>query len=109
VSAPGIIASNFRWIQKNTLQASVDLEIPAWFIKYKRCLWHRKGDKEWVAFSSAEWTDRSGAKRYVDIIEITDNKVRDRFQAAALAIIHAIANRSGGRPGASPDQPKGDK
>jgi hypothetical protein len=85
VSGPGIVASNFRWLRKNTLQASVDLD------------------------ASAEWTDRSGAKRYVDIIEITDSKVRTRFQAAALATIHAIANRSGGRPGASPDQPKGDK
>jgi len=92
VIGPGIIASNLRWVRKNTLQASIDLEVPAWCLKFKRCLWHRKGDKEWIAFSSAEWTDGSGAKHYADIVEITRRDVRDRFQAAALVAIHAIVN-----------------
>lgn len=88
---PAIIASNFRWIRKNTLLATVDLEIPAWRLEFRGCLWHQKGESEWLAFPGREWIDSSGARQFSDIIRFSDRAVRDRFQTAALAAVHAIA------------------
>jgi hypothetical protein len=91
VSARGVVASNFRPIGKNTLIGSCDLTIPAWKARWKGCLWHRRGDKEWIAFGAREWTDRNGTKQYADLFEFTDRVVHDRFQRAALDAVHAIA------------------
>lgn len=82
---PALIASNFRRIDKNTLIA------PRWKIRFRGCLWHRKGNKEWVAFAAREWTDRDGNKQYAVLNEFTDHATHDRFQQAALAAIHAVA------------------
>jgi hypothetical protein len=91
----GVVASNLRHIGKNTLVGSVDLEVPAWRIRFKGCLWHRKGEREWVNFPGREWHDGGGERRFADLIELTDRSVHQRFQAAAIAAIHAIA---GGAP-----------
>lgn len=84
-----IVASNLRRIGKNTLIGSVDLEIPAWRLRFKGCLWHRKGDKEWIAFPAKEWL-KDGERRFNDIIEFSDRSIHDRFQAAALAAVHGL-------------------
>jgi hypothetical protein len=92
MTGPGVVASNFRRIAKNTLVGTVDIEVPAWRLKFKGCLWHQKGDKEWLAFPSREWT-QEGTRHFADLIEITDRSIRDRFQRAALAAVHAIAKQ----------------
>lgn len=106
MSAPGIVASNFRWVRKNTLQASVDLTVPAWRIKFRGCLWHQKGDRQWIAFGAREYFDQAGARQFADLIQFTDRDVHDRFQAAALTAVHAIATQQQGGVSA-PD--KGEK
>ena len=87
---PGIVASNLRRIDKNTLRASVDLDVPAWHPRLKGCLWHVPGDNEWINFPSREWL-KDGERQFADLIEITDRSVRDRFQRAALDAVHGIA------------------
>jgi hypothetical protein len=84
MTAPGLIASNLRRIDKNTLIGVVDLEVPAWRLKFKGCLWHRKRDKEWLHFPGREWIDRQGNQQFADLVELTDRDIRDRFQSAAL-------------------------
>jgi hypothetical protein len=92
---PPIIASNLKRIGKNTLIGTVDLTVPRWRITFRSCLWHRRGDKEWIAFGAREWTDRSGSRQFADLIQFTDRNVHDRFQTAALDAVHAIAGGSG--------------
>ena len=73
--------------------ATIDIEVPAWRLRLKGCLWHRKGQSEWVSFPSKEWVDRNGKRQFADLIEFTDRAVLDRFKAAALQAIHAIADK----------------
>jgi hypothetical protein len=102
---PGVIASNLKRIGKQTLVGYVDIEVPGWRIRFKGCLWHQKGDKEWLAFPSREWL-KDGRRQFADLVEITDRSVRDRFQRAALDAVHQLANTSsGGRPGQHGDAP----
>ena len=88
---PGVRASNLRRIEKNTLRATVDIEVPAWRLKFKGCCWHRKGDKEWIAFGAREWVNKAGDRQFADRVEITDRDVRDCFQSAALRAVHELA------------------
>jgi hypothetical protein len=105
MSGPGVIASNLKRIGKNTLVGTVDIEAPAWRIRFKGCLWHQKGDKQWLAFPGREWV-KDGQRQFADLVEITDPSVRDRFQRAALDAVNQLANTSsGGRPG----QQEGDR
>jgi hypothetical protein len=73
------------------LIGSVDLEIPRWHLVVKGCLWHRRGEREWINFPAREWVGQTGNKQYVEIIKFTDRDAADRFQAAALGAVHAIA------------------
>lgn len=88
---PPVIASNLKLINKNTLVAAVDLEIPAWKIIFRRCLWLRNSSSEWVNFPAREWTDADGKKQFANLLDFTNHDVRSRFQKAALAAIHIIA------------------
>jgi hypothetical protein len=88
----GVVASNLRLINKNTLIGAVDIEISAWNLRFKGCLWHRKGEREWINFPSREWI-KDGERQFADLIEITDRNVRDRFQQAALAALSTITQK----------------
>jgi hypothetical protein len=90
-----VVASNYKPIGKNTLIASVDLTIPRWHLTFRGCLFHRKNGREWAAFPAREWIDQPGAKQYADLIKFTDRATAERFQAAALAAIHAVAGEAG--------------
>jgi len=92
---PAIVASNFRRIDKNTLVGSADLTVPRWNMRFRGCLWHKRGAKEWVAFAVREWLDRDGSKQYAVLVEFTDRDTHDRFQQAALAAIHRVAGEGG--------------
>ena len=91
MNGTSIVATNLRWLHKNTLLASVDLEVPAWRLKFNGSLWHRKGNKEWIAFASREWLDKNGTRQFDDLVQFTDRVVHERFQQAALAAVHRIA------------------
>jgi hypothetical protein len=86
----GFVARNLRLINKSTLIGTVDLGVPAWRVKFKGCLWHRKDGKEWLNFPSGEWI-KNGQRNFADLVEFTDRNVRDRFQQDPLEAVHAIS------------------
>ena len=88
---PGVVASNCRLINKNTLKATADIEVPKWTVKIRGVMWHVKGDSEWIALPSREWLDRDGNRQFAVLIEFTDKDVERRFKDAALAAIKLIA------------------
>ena len=108
MSAPGIVASNFRRLDRGTLLGSCDLTVPRWKLTFCGCTWHRNAGREWVNFAGREYLDRGGQRQFAVLVKFNDPDVAARFRAAALEAVHLIANHSGGRPGASPDI-KGDQ
>jgi hypothetical protein len=91
--SPPIIASNLKWIRKNTLRATADVEVPKWRLKIRGVMWHAKNGKDWLFFPSREWVDRDGARQYAVLLEFTDKDVERRFQEAALAAVRDLADR----------------
>src|SRR5258707_9408450 len=81
---PAIVASNLKFIRKNTLIATADLTIPRWRLVIRGAMWFEKNGKEWIALPSREWVDQNGDKKYATIIEFSDRETADRFQIAAL-------------------------
>ena len=79
-------ASNLKIIGKNALKATVELTIPKWHLVIRG----EKGDREWVAFPAAEWTDRNGTRKFSNIIEFTDRATAGQFQGAALAAVRML-------------------
>lgn len=95
-SAPGIVATNFKRIDKGHLLASVDLAIPSRGLVFRNCLWHRwDSGTERIFFAAAGWTDDNGQRHFNNIIESTDERIRTRFERAALAAVHDIASPGG--------------
>jgi hypothetical protein len=93
--SPAIIASNLKWVRKNTLQATADIEVPKWRLKIRGVMWHVKNGKDWFSFPSREWADRDGQRQFAALLEFTDKDVERRFKDAALAAIRAVAARGG--------------
>jgi hypothetical protein len=95
-----IIASNLKWIRKNTLQATAAVEVTKWRLKIRGVMWHAKNGKDWLFFPSREWVDRDGQRQFAVLLEFTDKNVERRFQQAALAAVRELANRIalGGSP-----------
>jgi hypothetical protein len=94
-SARPIIASNFRWIRKGTLQATADLEIRKWRLKIHGGKWHAKDGRDWFTFPSREWVDRDGARQFAVLLEFTDKDVKRRFKEKALAAIRELGAGGG--------------
>jgi hypothetical protein len=77
----GVRASNLRRLDKNTLRGTVDIEVPSWRLKFKGCLWHQKGEAEWLAFPAREWVNKAGDRQFADLVEITDRAVHELAEA----------------------------
>jgi hypothetical protein len=92
--AAAVIASNLKFIRKNTLIATADLTIPRWRLVIRGALWCTKNEKEWVGLPAREWIDRNGDKKFATILEFTDRETAARFQIAALNAVRAIAGAS---------------
>src|ERR1041384_5042397 len=97
-----IRASDWRPVQKNSLQGFVTLHLaPSGLVLYD-CSLHRRPDgKEWIGLPAKPQLTRDGQQRkdpatdkvlYVPVVEITGKEARERFQAAALAAVHALLN-----------------
>lgn len=95
-SSPAIIASNLKWNRKNTLLATVDVEVPKWRLKFHGGMWRAKNGKDWFSFPSREWVDDTGQRRFAVLFEFADPAIERRFKAAALTAIRALAAR--GKP-----------
>jgi hypothetical protein len=81
--SPPIVVSNLKWIRKNTLQATADVEVPKWRRKIRGAMWHVKNGKDWLSFPPREWLDKNGARRFAVLIEFTDKDVERPWQEAA--------------------------
>jgi len=92
---PTIVASNFRWVRKNTLEAIADVEIQKCRLKTRCTMWNSKNGSEWVAFPCREWLDCDGHRQFAVLLEFSDKDVERRFKDAALTAIHAFAAGSG--------------
>jgi hypothetical protein len=94
VTAPlAIVASNYRPIGKNTLVASVDLTIRKWGFVFRGCLWHRRGEHEWINFPAKELIDQAGTRKFSNLGEFINHEDARQFQGAALAAVHELAAR----------------
>ena len=96
-----IEASNLRKIEKNTLRGFVDIALPSLGLLIRDCTWHTKGDKEWMSWPGKPVIDRdtgkhrvdtaTGKPQYANVVEFISREAADKFQAAALAAIRALA------------------
>ena len=95
-----IRASDWRAMQRNTLQGFCTLHLEPSGLVLRDCSFHRRDDgREWIGLPSKPQIDRDGNHRqdpktgkpaYVAIVEIPDKDRRERFQAAAIAAVHAL-------------------
>src|SRR6516164_3949771 len=93
-----VIASNWRPVQKNTLQGFCTLTIEPGGIVLHECSLHEKAGKRWIGLPGKPQLDRDGQQRkdpttgktlYTPIVEIA-KATRERFQAAALEAIDQL-------------------
>jgi len=92
---PPIVASNWRPVGKNTLVGAADLTVTKWRFTFRGCLWHRKGEREWISFPAKEWTDKDGNRKFSSLGEFVSHGDARRFSELAIAAIKQIA---GGAP-----------
>jgi hypothetical protein len=88
---PSIVATNLKLINKNTLVGSVDLTVTKWRFTFRGCLWHRKGESEWIAFPAKEWTNQDGNRKFTNLCEFINHGDQRRFKEMALAAIRELA------------------
>jgi hypothetical protein len=86
-----IVASNFKPIVKRTLIGSADLFVSKWRFTFVGCLWHRKGEFEWISLPAKEWTGPDGKKIYTALGKFSSHDDTRCFSEAAIAAIKLIA------------------
>lgn len=98
-----IEASNWRALQRNTLQGFVNLTLLPGGLVLRSCGVHKLGEKRWVSPPARPQLDRdgrplitpkTGKPSYATIIDFADRDARDRFQAAALAAVDRLMGRA---------------
>ena len=87
-----IVASNFKPIGKKTLVGSADLFVSKWHFTFFGCLWHRKGELEWISLPAKEWTGPDGKKIYTALGKFSSHDDTRRFSEAAIAAIKLIGD-----------------
>jgi hypothetical protein len=87
---PKIIISNYRPINKNTLQGTFDLKFRAMNLIIKGCMWHITNGRDWIAFPSKEYT-QNGERKYQNILDWGDRDTADRFYAAVVPLVKSAA------------------
>jgi hypothetical protein len=95
-----IRASDWRAMQRNTLQGFCTLHLEPSGLVLRDCSFYRTTDgREWVGLPARPQIDREGNYRqapnmgkpaYIAIVEIPDKKRRERFQTAAVAAVYAL-------------------
>jgi hypothetical protein len=99
-----IRASNWRPLDRHSLQGFVTLTLEPSGIVLHDCTLHGKGDREWIGLPGKPQVDRDGQPRkdpatgkalYIPVVSIPDKAARERFQTAALAAVRQLL---GGAP-----------
>ena len=70
---------------------SADLFVSKWRFTFFGCLWHRKGEQEWISLPAREWTDAEGKRVFTALGKSSSQEDTRRFSAAAIAAIKLIA------------------
>jgi hypothetical protein len=101
-----IRASDWRPMQRNTLQGFLTLYLEPSGLVLRDCTFHRMTDgREWVGLPSRPQIDREGNHRqdpktgkpaYIATVEIPDKEQREQFQRAALAAIRKLMGEPAG-------------
>jgi hypothetical protein len=87
---------NFRPRQKNTLRASIDLELTTIGLVLRDCTWHQREEgNEWVSLPARPYQGSDGVQRWQLIVEFAAGATtaRKQFPEQALAAIHAVADQ----------------
>lgn len=100
-----IRAENWKPMQRNTLQGFCKLTLEPSGLVLNDCTFHRHLDgREWVGLPGKPQIERDGQPRkdpntgktlYAPVVEIIGKEARERFQAAALAAVHALIDGGG--------------
>jgi hypothetical protein len=99
-----IVASDWRPMERNTLQGFMTLTLSPSGLVLRECSLHVKGEKRWVGLPSKPQLDAEGKHRidqatgnklYTPITEFTGTEARRKFQAAALAAVDKLLGKGG--------------
>jgi len=83
MSAPGLLATNLRRHEKNTLRAFFDLELPSGLL-LRGCTLHFSHDRHWVGLPGRPYKDAAtGKDTWAAIVDFRDKPTRDKFQQLA--------------------------
>jgi hypothetical protein len=95
-----IRATDWRPVHKNTLQGFCTLHLAPSGLVLNDCSLHRMPDgREWIGLPARPQLGPDGLQRkdpttgkalYMPVVEIKGKSERERFQAAALAAVHAL-------------------
>jgi hypothetical protein len=100
-----IRASNWRPLERNTLQGFVTLHLEPSGLTIHECTYHRSAScSDWVGLPARPQLGKDGQQRkdpangkplYQPIVEIRGKKQRERFQTAALAAVRTLLDTTG--------------
>jgi hypothetical protein len=76
-------ATNFHRVNKNTLVASFDLQMPSGMVLVG-CTLHEREGRRWVGLPGKAYIDPTGKTCWAKVIGFASSSVSSAFQAAAL-------------------------
>jgi hypothetical protein len=88
---PPAVANNCRPIGKGKLLGAADITVTKWRFVFYGCLYHRKGEREWISFPGKEWIDKDGHRKFSNLCEFINHGDAKRFREVALEAVQALA------------------
>jgi hypothetical protein len=79
---------NYKLINKGTVIAAMDIEIPEWGFTIKRCTEFNKEGKRWISFPSYKFNDEQGGTKYSPYVFMEKTR-KERFDKGVLALLDA--------------------
>jgi hypothetical protein len=76
---------------QNTRQGYADFELTKVGLIIRRCIWHKQGKKEWVAFHAHREDDGT----WTHIVQFADSAQREQFRTLAVEAIHDFFAKQG--------------
>jgi hypothetical protein len=76
---------NFRHIEKNTLKAIFDLELPSGLVVCG-CMLHQSHGRYWIAWPAKPYSTPDGRQSWAKIIHFRDRNAASRLQNAVLPL-----------------------
>lgn len=92
---PKLTVTNYKPINRNSLQGKFDLTFVAMGLKINDCLWHVTNGRDWIAFPSRDYTV-NGEKRFQVLMQWSDKETANRFYNAVVPLVKAAAAQAEG-------------